>query len=286
MYRRLYAMAILLVLMCSAVMAVAQTSSVTQVPQEAVEFNEALLHDMLKRDVEAVLEKSLDEVKAIDDIEATLSKSMAYLPKYDAGKSYKLLASEVRKSTNIEPVEYIYKTQYELTDLNLPDELTDEWALMDIYSQETSEGLRFRHISFNPSSIQPSTIGDFGFTNKSIIHYLFLILLVAVPLFIIGTIFAIIRNKHLTKKWLWGLFASVGLWGFNLNWITGNITTEFVEITENSFQLKVISFQFFGAGIVKAATYSPYIITIAFPVGAILYWVLKHKDKSVPTTFE
>jgi hypothetical protein len=286
MIRRLYAFAILLLVSFSAINASAQISAKSKVPDEARQFNQALLTDMLKRDADAVVEKSLDEVKALDDFESSLNKFMSYLPAYEAEKTYDVLSTEVRQTADTGTIELIYKTQYELTNLNLPDEFTDEWALVEIYSQETAEGLKFRHFEFQTSKIQPTTIGDFGFKNKSITHYIFLVFLIAVPVFIIATIIAIIRNKHMTKKWLWGLFASVGLWGFNLNWTTGKISTEFVEITENSFQLKIISFQLFGAGILKAATYSSYIITIAFPIGAILYWVLKHKDKSVPMTFE
>ena len=286
MFRPFFAIAVIIFSFCTASPVTAQISPSSQVTEEAIQFNADLLNDMLKRDVDAVIEKSLDEVKAIDDFEATLNKSLSYLPVYEEGKTYKVLAKVVRQTTDTDTPELIYKTQYELTNLNLPETLTAEWALIDIYSQETADGLKFRHFNFQPVPLQPSTIGDFGLKNKSVIHYVFLGLLVLVPLFIIFTVLAIMRNKHMTKKWLWGLFSSVGLWGFNLNWTTGKISTEFVDITANSVHFQILSFQLLGAAIVKQATYSPYIITIAFPIGAILYWILKHRDKSVPTIFE
>jgi len=273
------------------VKATAQISAAPTVPEEAIQFNQALLNDMLKRDAEAVLEKSLDEVKAIDDLEASLNKFMSYLPDYEDGKTYDVLSQEVRKADNNEPPKYIYKTQYEITGLKLPETIKEEWALVDIYSQETDDGLKFRHFSFNTVALQPSTAGQFELKNKSTIHYLFLALLIAMPIFIIFTIIAIIRNKHMNKKWLWGLFSAVGLWGVNFNWATAKLSTEFFTVTSGadgaaSVQLSLISFKLLGASILKQSAYSPYIITVAFPIGAVLYWVLKHKDKTVPQAFE
>lgn len=270
----------------------AQESNIpTKITEEALEFNQAILDDMLKKDVDVVLSKALDKFQELKGARSGLEKLMVYLPDYKDGKTYTLMSSQVRITADTKTPEAIYKTAYEITDINGNKEFTDKWAILDLYSQETSEGLKFRHFNFKTYSSQPTKIGKFEIKNKGFKHYIFLALLIAIPLFVIFTIVAIIRNKHMSKKWLWGLFSSVGLWGVNFNWMTGKISPEFITLTTNSngstgWHLKILSFKVLGASSMKASQYSPYIVTIAFPIGAVLYWILKHRNKIIYQEFE
>lgn len=269
----------------------AQISAVRTVPETALEFNESVLLDILKRDIEAVLEKALPEVQNIENVESELEKYMGYLPDYEEGKQYIPFDTEVRRTEDVKLFEYIYRTRYELTELNIKEQKKNAWAVIDIYSQDTQEGLKFRHYGFRTVPHQPTEVGKFEIKNKSIKHYIFLCLLIAMPIFIIFTIVTIIRNKHMTKKWLWAVFSAFGFWGVNFNWITGKISAEFITITTSaegasSWHLKLVSIKVLAASVVKTAQYSPFIVTIAFPLGAILYWVFKHRDKTISEAFE
>ena len=269
----------------------AQISAAQKVPDQAIKFNEDVLNDFLKRDVKAVLNRALPEVQVIENIETDLVKFMDYLPAYEDGKNYQPFLREVRRTDDSNSSQAIYRTRYELNDLNIEGQSKDSWATVDIFSQETKDGLKFRHFSFKAVPHQPTKVGTFDIKNKSIQHYLFLALLIAVPIFILATIATIIRNKHMTKKWFWGIFSAFGLWGLNLNWFTGKISTKFITVTSNaegiaSWNFKLISFQLLGASFGKASQYSPYVISIGLPLGAILYWILKHRDKNIHQEFE
>jgi len=277
---------------CTFDVASAQTSDIPKtITEQALDFNDGLLIDILRRDTELVLSKALPEFQELEGAKSGLEKLMSYLPDYKEGMSFSPFFTDVRVTTDSTTSQAIYHTRYEFTDLNNNAEFTHEWAIVDLYSQETSDGLKLRHFNFKTHAYKPSEVGNFGVKNKSLKHYVFLGLLIIMPIFIIFTIIAIIRNKHLKKKWLWGLFSSVGLWGVNFNWLTGKITPEFISLTSNAdgttgWHMKLISVKVLGASFLKASQYSPYIITIAFPIGAILYWTLKHKDKTVPKAFE
>lgn len=64
-------------------------------------------------------------------------------------------------------------------------------------------------------------------------------------------------RSRIRRRWLWAALALVGVGGFSLNWTTGNL----------SFQ--PLSFQFCGAGIVKAGLYAPWVASFALPVFAV-----------------
>jgi hypothetical protein len=61
------------------------------------------------------------------------------------------------------------------------------------------------------------------------------------------------------RKWLWLIFIALGLFQFHLNWTTG------------AWNLQPLSFLLLGAGFTKAAPAAPLILSVAFPLGAILF---------------
>ena len=67
-----------------------------------------------------------------------------------------------------------------------------------------------------------------------------------------------IRTRNVKRKWLWILFILVGFGAVQANWTTGEIG------------FKLLNIQLFSAGAV-AQSYSPWIITAALPLGAIIF---------------
>jgi hypothetical protein len=92
-------------------------------------------------------------------------------------------------------------------------------------------------------------------------HYVFVLAAVLNPLFCLGTLIASFRGTWERHRWLWRVLICLGFVGFTLNWTEGNIT------------LEPFSIGLFGVTLMRASVYSPWIVAITIPFGAILFWI-------------
>jgi hypothetical protein len=136
---------------------------------------------------------------------------------------------------------------------------TDRWAYYSFILLE--ENNQYKIISFNflPTYKSLDNIHDFTLKGKSFLHYLWLTLMILVPIFIILTVIFIIRTP-VKYKWLWILLVIFGVVKFQLNWTTGE------------FDYQLINFTFFGAGFVKWGVIAPWIMSFSIPLVAIIFW--------------
>jgi len=100
-----------------------------------------------------------------------------------------------------------------------------------------------------------------------VIHFVFLVFTIIVPLFILATLTTAVRTKFKKRKWLWIIFILFGLVQFSLNWTTGQIGW------------KLLNFQLFGAGALTASQYAPWILSFSIPVGSIIFWIKRENLK-------
>ena len=143
-----------------------------------------------------------------------------------------------------------------------------KWLLVNVAFRDlSSEGKQI--IAFNVSPIERSLqeIHKFSLQGKGSMHYSFLIICTTCPLFIFSTLIVCIKTKLKKRKWLWIPFVMLGMVQFSLNWTTGQ------------FWIKLLSIQLLGTGAVSASIYSPWILSFSLPVGAIIFWIKRLKDR-------
>ena len=96
------------------------------------------------------------------------------------------------------------------------------------------------------------------FGNKSALHFVMVLLAVAVFGFVVATLITAIRTKIPKRKWLWIIFIIIGVGQMSLNWTTGEL----------SF---AANFNLFAVGMVRRGL-GPWILQIGMPLGAALFW--------------
>jgi hypothetical protein len=99
----------------------------------------------------------------------------------------------------------------------------------------------------------------FGLGGKSLVHYAMLLLAPAVALLVLAALVICIRTRIPRRKWLWVLFVLFGFGQFQLNWTTGQIA------------FLPVSLQLFSAGAQAAGPYAPWILSVSFPLGAVVF---------------
>lgn len=144
-----------------------------------------------------------------------------------------------------------------------------KWLLVNIAWHELPEGLRQiigMHVQTLPKPLQE--INGLSLNHAGPLHYLFLAAAIFACGLILVSLVACIRTRMKRRKWLWIIFILVGFVQFSINWTTGQMG------------VSPISFLLFGASAMTASIYSPWTVSFALPVGAIVFWLRRNKLKS------
>jgi hypothetical protein len=111
--------------------------------------------------------------------------------------------------------------------------------------------------------VAPATPGsDFSLSNLTPIKIVFLVLAMAIPLFILVMLGLCISTPMLKGKWLWAIFILIGLIGITLDWTSSEIT------------IQPLSVLLFGAAMDSGERAS---LSISLPLGAILFLIYRRR---------
>lgn len=109
----------------------------------------------------------------------------------------------------------------------------------------------------------------FTLEGKSVHQYAFLALVIASPLLMIWSCIAVIRTRGFRRKWLFAILSFVGLFQFTMNWTTGILTANLLQIVLIGFTI--------ARGTSPA---DPWLLTVTMPLGALLGLLLSWAHRS------
>lgn len=110
----------------------------------------------------------------------------------------------------------------------------------------------------------------FTFRRAGPVHYLMLAAAVLIPAFVLTTLIVCIRTPFPRRKWVWIIFVLLGLVKFSLNWTTGETA------------IQPIAFLLFGSAAMTTGFYTPWILSVSFPLGAVLFWFKRRQLQQMP----
>jgi len=139
-------------------------------------------------------------------------------------------------------------------------------AALVFASAQTSEGVTtIKSFRVHQAPINLMSLYPFRIFGMRPLHYLVLVSSIFVPVFILFTVVAIVRSSR-RRKWLWVLFAAIGIGKFGLQWLVGG-----------RWFFQPIAFQILGASVFKNPMYEPWVLSVSLPLGAILFWVTNRR---------
>jgi hypothetical protein len=137
--------------------------------------------------------------------------------------------------------------------------LADGWAVANVQSR-TVDGQRVIEGATVTRIAEPlDRTHAFRLAGKPSLSYAILAAAVVIPLLMLYAAILAFRMP-VRHRWLWVLLSLVAFGRWDLNWTTGE--TRFLPV----------NLQLLGSGIVRPSAFAPWIITIAFPAGAL--WVI------------
>lgn len=135
----------------------------------------------------------------------------------------------------------------------------EQWVLTNVAAQHQEAGSpRVVGFGVHPQERSMSELNRFTFRDRSPVHVIWLVAALLSPLVCIAAAIRIATATGMPKRWAWALASLVGLFTLSLNWTTGAVN------------VNIVSFTFLGAGITKAGSAAPWILTFSLPLPAIL----------------
>jgi hypothetical protein len=154
------------------------------------------------------------------------------------------------------------------TNLTFEYGFREEWFIINVAWIGGDDA--FAIVGFNvystPGSLEQ--MNKFELAGKSPTHYLFLALVVALPIFSIYALIVCARTRMSGRKWPWIIFILFGVGNVALNWTTGE------------WQFAPLRIQLLSAS-AAANPYGPWVLSISVPLGALLFF-LRRRSLSAP----
>lgn len=228
-------------------LAFADLSESSLVPKEEMNFARDYLDRFMARDFDYV-SGLLDPEIAAGASPEQFEQMLSYLPEGER-LSTDLIGSQVNTTNGVWTGNFTFEYQFE-----------GGWAVANAAIKRAQGKISIIGLNVYRTSGSQEELNRFSLAGKSAIHYAVLAMSVAVPLFILVTLMFCIRTPIQKRKWLWILFILFSISSISLNWTTG------------VYQIKIMQFQLFGAGATFASEYSPLLLTVGIPLGAIVFW--------------
>lgn len=218
----------------------------TLVPKEEATLARQAIAQLAVRDYAAV-ESLLSPSLRTPDVRGKLEALAGLLPSAEP-KGIRTVGAHTNTSNAV--------TTYDLT---LEYDYQDAWLIANIVLERRDGKVTLQGMHFTPRTMSLEAENAFTLSGRSALHYAVLAAAIAIPLFIVYVFVVCIRTRIPKRKWLWLLFVAVGLVQFQFNWATG------------AWGVQPFGVALLGAGFAKAGPVAPYVFTLAFPLGAVLF---------------
>ena len=149
--------------------------------------------------------------------------------------------------------------------LTLQYEYPEKWLLVNVVFQKNGSDITVMGMNTNPLRDSLQNINRFTWKGKGVRHFVIFGYAVIMPLFMLYALVLCIRTPIPKRKWLWVIFILLGFGQIALNWTDGNLN------------ITPISFQILGAGFGKLSPYGPWLFSVSFPIGAVVFLLRRKK---------
>jgi len=229
-------------------------------PKDEAALGQNYLDDIRADKLLPVL-KALESTLHTQGIGVQLAKMSKIFPD-EKPRSVTLVGSQTMKSGGV--TRYYFSYEYAFA---------KSWVLASITLERSGDQLRIAAANVQPMATSLSQRNALTLVGKSQTQYVFAAAAAALFLFWVVSVFACLFTPMERRKWLWVLFVMVGFMGLNMNWTTGAVSFVAINI---------------GVPTVRAwsNTYSPWIIQITLPLGAIVFWLRRRDLMAVARTAE
>jgi len=222
------------------------------IPQEESKFAEEYLTKLRVKDFEYV--KSQMSTGTLEQVNDELLANISNYFRKGQLLSTEIIGSQI----------HVFNGQWQ-GNFSFEYHFSDGWNLANAVLQKVNGAYEVVGLNVYQTDMSQKELHAFTLQNKSIMQYVILLLAVIIPIFIVVTAFYCIRTPIQKRKWLWVVFILLGVCSVQVNWTTGNIG------------IQPLSAYFLGVSAMASSSHAPWIISTAFPLGAIVFWFKRRR---------
>lgn len=231
-----------------------EQSIYNMLPEEVEIYGMNMLDDITNRRYEETINSFVEELRDQPIADSQIEEMSVLFDETDEYVGRDIAGYQWRMVNGVTTHEVTYELEYKNGYVLYTFVLTDKEGELKAYS-----------VNFNLTETSLKEQNGFNFDNRGIVHVIVLLLTVASLAFSIITA-SICFGSDKKNRILWSLFALSGVGALSFVWTTGLI----------NFNLITIGIPTGGLG--KSGVYAPFVLSMRFPLGAILYWLIKHKE--------
>lgn len=225
----------------------------SKMPDKVSIISQSCLEYLLHNEAELLHDLFVDEYKNQPNSKNEINRIIKQLEDVDKPIAMDLIGYHFNKNKNNESHQVSYQLEFE-----------NYWSVYTTLIVKTSDEYKLYRFNFNRTEESLLETNRFNL-NKGVISNIVLFLVIIVMLFTFITSAICFGSKD-KKRILWTFLILCGIGSFKLNWTTGDFGISFINIGIPSFN--------FG----RVGSYAPIVLSLRFPLFAILYWVKRHKQ--------
>ncbi len=222
------------------------------IPEEESKWAEEYLEKLRERDFEYVKDKLSDEIRS--QVTDELLVKMADYFRSGELVSTEIIGSQVHVFNGVWQGNFSFEYHF-----------SNGWNLGNAVLRKIDGKYEVIGINVYQTEMSQKEIHAFNLSNKSILHYIILVLAVLVPIFIIVSTVVCIRTPIPKRKWLWVVFVLLGVSAIQINWTTGQ------------YAIQLVNVNLLGSAAASISPHAAWVISASIPLGAIMFWFKRKK---------
>jgi hypothetical protein len=114
--------------------------------------------------------------------------------------------------------------------LTLEYRLSQGWLLASMNLHRTGNERTIDAMNVHPTNDSQEHLNRFTFSGKGPGNYVILVSATSVLVFIVGTLLVLWKTRVPRRKWLWAIFVAIGIGQFTVNWTTGQVAIQPLQV--------------------------------------------------------
>ncbi len=220
-------------------------------PDDVENKFEKVLTAILEKDTGFIL-SDFDPEQSSENLGDKLDNALSFLPE-EQWQEFELIGKHINSFVGSGGSHTTYTQVFQV-------EYETRFAKIDIYLRARDGNLFIYGLHITQLQEDLSEVNAFSLS-KPVHQLIYLVAMVGVFVFSLATfVSVIIRWKRLRSPGKWLVAVLIGVGDLSLNWTTG------------VYGFNFLSFGIFSAGFTSAGAYAPWLMSLYFPLGALLFW--------------
>lgn len=223
-----------------------------KIPKDIQQIGIKSYNLFLKKDFDEVVNLFVDELDE-EEFYPSFVEISNYLERLGEYKEYEYIGYQVSYSNGNETQTVTMQLDYSHTHV-----------IFQFIAAKVNGSYKLMRTDFNKIQVSLKELNRFSLGDKGIVHYIVFLSWIIIFLFSVITA-SIAFGSDIKRRVLWSLFALCGAGVLSFTWTTA------------AWNFNLFKVGLPAAGFFRSWSYASFVLEMRLPIGAIVYWLIKHR---------